>query len=95
MIALRHTHRHASRAARAARAGLAAALLCAFLLAPVAPARAQTTDGEPETGDGARKLAAYVGCAVSIFLSAGTPALSVALTGCLKIVMDEVEHATN
>ncbi|MBK7369764.1 MAG: hypothetical protein IPJ04_18285 [Candidatus Eisenbacteria bacterium] len=86
---MRHTHRHAS------RAGLAAALLAALLLAPVAPARAQTADGEPETGNGARKLAAYVGCAVSIFLSAGTPALAVALSGCLKIVMDEVEHATN
>lgn len=95
MIALRHTHRHTARAGRAARTGLAAALLTATLLAPVAPARAQTVDDTPETGDGARKLAAYVGCAVSIFLSAHTPALSLALSGCLKIVMDEVEHSTN
>lgn len=89
MIALRHTHRHAS------RTGFAATLLAVSLLAPVAPARAQNTDGGPETGDGARKLAAYVGCAVSVFLSSGTPALSLALSGCLKIVMDEVEQATN
>ena len=89
MIALRHTHRHAP------RAGLAAALLASLLLAPVAPVRAQTLESAPETGDGARKLAAYVGCAVSVFLSTGTPALSLALAGCLKIVMDEVEHATN
>lgn len=89
MIELRHTHRHA------ARAGLAVALLAVLLLAPVAPARAQTAEGEPETGEGPRKLAAYLGCAVSVFLSGGTPALSLALTNCLKIVFDEVEHAMN
>lgn len=89
MIALRHTHRHA------ARAGFAAALLAALLLVPVAPARAQSFEDAPETGDGARKLTAYMGCAISVFLSSGTPALALALSGCMKILMDEVERATN
>ncbi|MBI5168483.1 MAG: hypothetical protein HZA61_03245 [Candidatus Eisenbacteria bacterium] len=81
---MHHSHRIAP---------LPAALLVLSLLVPASPVRAQDATSAPETGDGVRKFATYMGCAAGIFTSVSVGQLLVVLTGCLRILADELEHA--
>lgn len=68
------------------RQSLAVVALAALVLtAGVGPARA----GDPETGDGLKKVVKYSGCALGLAFAPNLPAAYIALSNCLMTFLEE------